>query len=202
MKNIHFIAVAVAVATSYSCFAQTHPILSRFIVSEINGRAFLSWSIIAGSTCDGIQIYRSVDSANFSRIGEIAGVCGSVSFEEPYDFTDNDPIKNSINYYRLDLGNQGFSQIVSVEIIDIESFGYQIRPHPAITEAKIYFDNSTLKEYQLTIYTINGIEVFSTATKEDFFQLNTSLLQSGLYLFAISISGNLPSVKGKLLVQH
>ncbi|MBK8587450.1 MAG: T9SS type A sorting domain-containing protein [Bacteroidetes bacterium] len=80
--------------------------------------------------------------------------------------------------------------------------GYQIRPHPAITEAKIYFDNSTLKEYQLTIYTINGIEVMSTATKEDFFQLNTSLLQSGLYLFAISISGNLPSVKGKLLVQH
>lgn len=182
--------------------AQSHPILGKFYISETEGSVFLSWSIIAGSTCNGIQIFRSTDSTNFSQIGEIYGVCGSVDFEQPYDFTDNNPVKNKVNYYRLELGSQGFSQVVSVEIIDIESNGYQIRPHPANTETKIYFDNNKKQEYQLILYNMNGIEVFTTTAKEDFFLLNTSLLQSGLYLFTISISGNPPTAQGKLFVQH
>lgn len=182
--------------------AQSHPILGKFYISDSEGDVYLNWSIIAGSTCNGIQIYRSTDSISFSQIGEIAGVCGSVGFEQPYDFTDNNPVKNKVNYYRLELGNQGFSQILSVEIIDIESNGYQIRPHPANSETVIYFDNNTKQEQQLTLYNMNGIVVFTTITNEDFFQLNTSLLQSGLYLFTISLSGNLPTAQGKLLVQH
>lgn len=197
-----FILVLFLTGTGRVAFAQSHPILGKFSISETEGRVFLSWSIIAGSTCNGIQIYRSTDSINFSQIGDIAGVCGSVDFEQPYDLTDNNPVKNKVNYYRLELGNQGFSQTVSIEIIDIESSGFQIRPHPANSEAVIYFDNNTKQEQQLTLYNMNGIAVFTAVTKEDFFQLNTSLLQSGLYLFIISVSGNLPTAQGKLLVQH
>jgi len=101
--------------------AQNHPILGKFSISENNGDVYLSWSIIAGSSCNGIQIYRSIDSINFSQIGDIPGVCGSVDFTQTYDFTDNNPVKNKVNYYRLELGNQDFSQIVSIEIIDISS---------------------------------------------------------------------------------
>ncbi|MDP2208521.1 MAG: T9SS type A sorting domain-containing protein [Bacteroidota bacterium] len=100
------------------------------------------------------------------------------------------------------MGNQGYSQIVSVEIIDIENSGYQIRPNTVSTEAKIYFDNSIKQEHQLTLYNMSGISVFTTTTKEDFFQLNSTLLESGIYLFTISTNGNLPITQGKLLVQH
>jgi len=182
--------------------AQTHPILGKFYISENEGDVYLSWSIIAGSSCNGIQIYRSTDSINFSQIGEIAGVCGSVNFEQLYDFTDNNPVKNKANYYRLQLGNQGLSQIVSIEIIDIESSDYQIRPNPTNAETKIYFDNNNKREYELSVFKFNGIKILSATVKDDFFILNTSELQSGLYLFTISASGNLPTAKGKLLVQH
>ena len=206
MKGVNSINLFLTSIFLYACiqstFAQSHPILGKFYISENEGDVYLNWSIIEGSTCNGIQIYRSTDSTNFSQIGEIYGVCGSVSFEQPYDFTDNNPVKNKVNYYRLELGNQGFSQIVSVEIIDIESNGYQIRPHPANSETKIYFDNNTNREQQLILYNMNGIEVFTSTTKEDFFLLKTSFLQSGLYFFTISISGNPPTAQGKLLVQH
>jgi hypothetical protein len=182
--------------------AQNHPILGKFSISENNGDVYLSWSIIAGSSCNGIQIYRSIDSINFSQIGNIPGVCGSVDFIQPFDFTDNDPVKNKVNYYRLELGNQDFSQIVSIEIIDISSNGYQIRPQPATDEVTIYFNNETKQEQYFKLYNLNGIEVFTARTKENFIQFNTAFLQSGLFLFTISVSESQSNVKGKLLVQH
>lgn len=182
--------------------AQSHPILGKFFVSENSGSVFLSWSIVAGSTCNGIQIYRSTDSLSFTQIGEIPGVCGSFDFIQPYDFTDNNPVKNKINYYRLELGDLGFSQTVSIEIIDIAQNGYQIRPHPANAETKIYFDNNNRQEQQFNLYNMHGVVVFTSTTNNDFIPVNTSLFQSGLYLFAISVQGNPPAIKGRLLVQH
>ncbi len=199
-KKLLFYLLLLIAATS--AYAQSHPILGKFFVSETKGSVFLSWSIIAGSTCNGIQIYRSVDGINFSQVGEIAGVCGSANFEQPYSFTDNTPVKNKVNYYRLELGSQGISQTVSIEIVDIENSGYQIRPQPANAETKIYFNNNNRKEQQLTLYNVSGIEISTSTTNEDFFKLNTSLLPSGLYFFTISISGTPPTIKGKLLVQH
>ena len=182
--------------------AQEQAILGRFSVSENKNDVYLTWSILAGTTCNGVQIYRSTDSINFTEVGRIIGVCGRFDFEEAFDFTDKNPVKNKINYYRLALGGQGLSEIVSVEIIDIESKGYQIRPHPANAETKFYFHNNTKQEQRFSLYNQNGIEVFTTTTKENFVQVNTAFLQSGLYLFNISTTGNPPTAKGKLLVQH
>ena len=183
-------------------FAQHNPILDNFSIFENNGKVFLNWTITSGSTCNGIQIYRSTDSTNFIQVGDIAGVCGSSSSPTPYNFTDDNPIKNSINCYRLELGGNGSSQILSVEIIDIASGGFQIRPNPIITDAKIYFDNNKKEEHHFTLYNMSGIAFLTTTTKESFFQLNATLLQSGIYFFTISTNENLPTAQGKLLVQH
>ena len=107
---------------------------------------------------------------------------------------------DKINYYRLELGNNGSSEILSVEIIDIET-GYQIRPNPVIGKVKIYFDNNTKLQHQLFIYNLNGFQIFSSTTKADFFELNTEIFLSGVYLFTISTKGNLPKATGKLMVQ-
>ena len=89
-------------------FAQRHPILGKFYLSENKGTVDLHWSIMEGSTCNGIQIYRSNDSIQFSKIGEISGVCGSISEEQSYTFSDVNPFRNQVNYYRLELGIHGF----------------------------------------------------------------------------------------------
>ena len=187
-------------ATS-NVFAQHNPILGNFTLFENNRKVYLNWSIVSGSTCNGIQIYRSTDNINYTQIGSIAGVCGNSSTAVSYNFTDNNPEKNKINYYRLELGNNGSSEILSVKIIDIES-GYQIRPNPVIGKAKIYFDNNTSLLFQLVIYNLKGVNIFTLETKTDFFELNTEKIQSGIYFFTIGTEGNVPKAKGRIMVQH
>ena len=199
-KNIKLLLCLLQLAATSNVFAQHNPILGNFTLFENNGKVYLNWSIVSGSTCNGIQIYRSTDNINYTQIGSIAGVCGNSSTAVSYNFTDTNHEKNKINYYRLELGNNGSSEILSVEIIDIES-GYQIRPNPIIGKAKIYFDNNTKLQYQLFIYNLNGIQVYYSTTKEDYFELNTETFLSGIYLFTISMEGNLPKAKGKIMVQ-
>src|SRR5687768_12462136 len=82
--------------------AQGSPILGKFSLSESNGQVALDWQIVAGSTCNGIQIYRSTDAVQYSQIGNIAGICGSITEAVNYFFTDTTPVKNAINYYYLE----------------------------------------------------------------------------------------------------
>lgn len=187
---------------SQFAFAQHNPILDNFLIIENNGTVFLHWTIISGSTCNGIQIYRSTDGKQFTQIGSIAGICGSSSAPKPYDFTDTNPINNSRNCYRLELGGNGTSEVLSLEIIDIATGGYQIRPNPVSTNAKIYFDNNRKAEHQFVLYNISGKIVTTITTKQDFFDLNASNLFSGLYFFSITNDNNVEKAKGKILIQH
>jgi hypothetical protein len=183
-------------------FAQHNPVLDNFLIVENNGTVFLHWTITSGSTCNGIQIYRSRDGKQFTEIGSIAGVCGGSSSPTPYDFTDKNPIKNITNYYRLELGGNGTSEVLSLEIIDIANGGYQIRPNPVSTNAKIYFDNNKMAEHEFVLYNISGKIVTTITTKEDFFDLPASNLFSGLYFFSIINDNSIEKAKGKIIIQH
>lgn len=182
--------------------AQQNPILGHFSVSEGNGKVFMSWQIIAGSTCNGIQIYRSIDSLHFIEIGDIPGIYGNITTAQDYDFIDYEPEINKINYYRLQLGNNGFSEIIAVEIIRLEIGGYQIRPNPVSTVAKIYFNNIKKEPHQFVLYNLKGILVTNLSSNEDFFDFNANNLDSGLYFFSISNANNLVKAKGKMIIQR
>ncbi len=187
------------VVTANVC-AQVDPFLDKFTVVENNGKVYLNWTISSGRTCKGTQIYRSTDGINYFQIGKIDGICGSSSSPVNYDYTDDHPIKNKVNYYRLELGGNGTSESRSVEYINFES-GYQVRPNPIIDKARVYFENKTKREHQLSMYTLNGIQVFTTSTNDEFFEISTGTLISGMYLFAIFTDGNVPTARGKLVVQ-
>ncbi|MBK9477393.1 MAG: T9SS type A sorting domain-containing protein [Bacteroidetes bacterium] len=204
MRHLRQILILVIflVGTVKIAFSQRSPILGQFSISTTDGKVFLNWSIVSGATCNGIQIYRSADTSNFSQIGEIPGVCGSASFEQFYNYTDYHPLKNQLNYYRLELGSLEYSQTVSIEVIDIEYGGYQIRPQPANTAAKIYFENNNKQEYDFSLFDLKGQKLLTASGKEDYFALNTTDVQSGLYFFTISNPGKPQVIKGKLMVLH
>lgn len=204
MKNNSYIRqffCYIFIFVTTASFAQKSPILGSFSISENKETVFLNWQIVAGSNCNGIQIWRSLDSLYFTQIGFIPGICGNISTPQDFSFTDRNPVKNKINYYRLELGNTGPSEILSIEIIDIEN-GYQIRPNPVSDFAKIYFYNNTNHLFQLTIFNLNGAEILRTETKKDFFELSAQGIPSGIYLFTIGTAGSLPKAKGKIIVQH
>lgn len=187
---------------AFSLHGQQNPILDRFMATENNGTIYLNWVITSGSTCNGIDIFRSVDSLNFSLIGSIGGICGSPEFAQPYSFTDEDPVKNSINYYRLELGGSGYSEIIAVELIIFDGNNYQIRPNPATTEAKIIFENDQNQPALLKLYDFRGNLIEEITTEENFFIINTAYLSGEMYLFTISDFENKANIKGKLMVQH
>lgn len=176
--------------------------LDRFTASEINGRVYLEWIISAGNTCQGIRILRSTDSINFIQIGDIGGVCGNINTPQGYDFTDDNPIKNKINYYRLELGGIGLSKIISVEIIDLQSGGYQVRPNPVTSKSVIHFSNPGKRPCQLNIYSISGHEIFHKEVFDNSFHLFKGDLQTGFYLFTITTMEGTRIVNGKFLVMN
>lgn len=189
------------VLTRLVVFAQHSPTLGHFDLSKNNEKVFLNWSITQGNLCNGIEILRSIDKINFERIGGIQGICGSTSSTIEYLFIDEKPVKNKINYYKLELGSLLDFQVLSIEITDIEENGYQVRPNPAVDYTKIYFNNDKRKEHQFSLYNLNGTLVFFTKTEEDIIEINTQSLLPGLYIFDI-IGGNNPiKIVGKIIVQ-
>ena len=181
-------------------FAQSHPFLNKFLATRIGDAVYLNWRLKAGSTCNGIQIYRSTDTLSFTKIYEISGVCGAAYESRSYDYTDLSPIKNKINYYRIGLNENGFSQIISLDIISFENDKFQIRPNPIVRESKIYFDNPKNKPYELSVYSLNGSKVFTFQTTNDNFEINGSSLIAGLYLFVISAIDDVQTMHGKFVV--
>ena len=198
----HFSTTILICMIGFSSFSQPTAILDYFTAFEYKGSVYLNWMITSGSTCDGIKIYRSTDSLSFKEIGNIGGVCGSTSAPQPYSFTDENPDKNSINYYRLELGFNDFSEIISLEVIILESNKIQIRPNPVVNKAKIYFENSIGEKFNLLLYDSNGRLCKKLSTNEDFFIFDSTDFQSGNYFFIISNSnGDIINIS-ILIVQH
>jgi hypothetical protein len=178
--------------------AQEFSILGNFSITEDNGRVFLSWSILSGNTCDGTKIFRSKDGLSFTQIGEISGICGSATTSEDYSFIDEEPAGNVINYYRLELGASGYSQTLSVDVVNIGESGYQLRPNPLSGTGKIFFENKKHDQCHLTVCNISGAELFNTTTTDNFFRLSAAAIPNGCYIFLITGDGK--QISGKIVV--
>jgi hypothetical protein len=184
-----------------SSSAQSHPFLENFSATLYQGRVYLDLTMKAGNTCNGIQIYRATDTMNFSRIGLIPGICGSLTKAESYQFTDEAPVLNQVNYYRLELGAFGLSQIIAIDVPDVSDRGYQIRPHPVHGPAQLFFDKQENVSYQLIIYTQHGVEAHRDATFDSYFIMDNISLPGGIYFFSISPAPHTRiEIRGRMVV--
>lgn len=165
--------------------AQQHPLLDNFFIIESNGSVYLNWTIKGGKSCNGIRIYRSEDSTNFHQIGSIEGICGNIDFPQPYSFIDENPVENKINYYKIELGLEGFSSVLSLEIIGMGKSGSQVRPNPAKDHARVYFNNPKKNSSSLLLYNASGNVVQTQNSELDYFDLNFSGVDQGTYVYII-----------------
>lgn len=182
-------------------FSQDDIPLDKFSVEELNGVVSLSITISSGNICNGVQFYRSTDSLNYELIGQIQGYCGSISEPISYQFTDEHPVKNTRNYYRVNLGGYGYSNVISVDIIDLNKSGYQIRPNPASENVSIYFENKFKNNRTIYLYDLKGNKFYQNQTTEKYVNFNVTNIPNGLYVFVIFDEKNQLMTKGKLLIQ-
>lgn len=103
-----------------------HFLLNNFTGFQQDKVIYLSWTFGSGNHCNGTRVFRSDDRVVFTEIGEISGICGTSEAPVTYSFTESLPLPNTVNYYRLELGNQGFSTILDVEYFVPGKGGYSV----------------------------------------------------------------------------
>ena len=175
-------------------------ILDDFAIDLNQGKVLLAWTIKSGNVCNGIQIYRSSneDSVNFELIEDIQGVCGDLSSAVTYTFTDETPIPNKVNYYKLLLG-QEFSNVLGIEVLLIPVGSYLLKPQPVRNSSALYFNNSNNHNFELKIFDDFGSIVYLHETYSNKFLLDSTMVASGLYYFTLENKSNKSIINGKAL---
>jgi len=178
--------------------AQTFFLINNFLLNNIENKVELNWTITAGNTCDGITIFRSIDSIYFEVIEVIEGICGSTFENQSFNFVDEKPIYNEINYYRLRFGGYAATETKSIKVIDFTQKDFYIEPHPIINNSILYFDNPTKLTAIITIYDLNGKMIYEVQNQNNYFQLSSNQFGTGLYVFTITLE-NEKIISGKFI---
>jgi len=181
--------------------SQQMPEVHGFRAQHSGGVVYLEWTMRSGSICNGISVTRSEDSLNFTQIGSIAGLCGSVSAPVLYRFQDPNPIGNTSLYYRLELGTVGQSNTISLFVPETGFGEYQIFPNPFSANSRLYFFNPRAEQFHLRIFDVRGQAYLSAETTGDNFALGNETLKPGLYYFILYMDGSEAGlVKGNFMV--
>lgn len=174
--------------------------LVSFNAQLIKHSVRLEFVIRGGFTCQGIRVERATDSINFSGIYEFSGVCGGSSSDIKYTYTDNSPISNKTNYYRLDLRTYGVSDIVSVYYLDLGDNNYLCIPNPCTTNCKLFFVNEEKRKLQFLVFDVNGNETTRFFTIENSINISQLHLTNGVYFFSLRDEDKIIS-KGKFMMR-
>jgi hypothetical protein len=183
-------------------FGQGENFLDKFQAGIVQDKVLLSWTVKTGNSCNGIRILHTLDSTSFNEIGTIEGVCGSTSAPTNYSFTHLHPIANAKNYYKLDFGGEGFSQIIAVNYFDFSENGFVLLPNPIQTDSKLYFNNENNANSVLTLYSTNGSVVHAEKSTLNYFGISGYSLEIGTYLFTLKTEGKSSEISGKFMVTH
>ncbi len=181
--------------------AQDEGPLDAITALENNSKVYLKWTIKSGNTCNGIRIHRSSDSISFNTIGQINGICGSTTESISYTFTDDSPKLNAKNYYTIEMGDLGFSRIVSVEVFDF-SAGIIVRPQPANEFVQLIFMNDRNEHYILQMYNLQGELMVEKSSETNRFEIDTNDFPNGIYVYKIVNEKLTPLTSNKIIVNR
>jgi len=96
---------------------------------NVGARNRVDWSTAAEERGDAFEVERSLDGANFTKIGTVAAR-GSAS---GYSFLDNAAAPGK-NYYRLKMttpsGEFSYSEVVNATVKNANAFGMEAFPNP------------------------------------------------------------------------
>ena len=179
--------------------ARSQSILADFNIDLSNGKVLLAWTIKSGSTCNGMQIFRSQDSIEYELIEDIQGVCGDLSSPVSYTFTDSEPELNATNFYKISFGGTQESNVLSIEVFNILSNSYLLKPNPVRGISDLYFNNDNQNELVLKVFGDFGDIIYTDTTTNTKFVLDRSFFSSGMYYFSLENLNTRNIINGKAL---
>lgn len=177
--------------------AQPHPLLQDFSGYQLGNSVFLRWTFRSGSLCEGVRIERSQDGIIFNEIGEIPGICGNPETSVTFTFTDSLPVPNTRNYYRLELGNTGYTTALEVEFIPAGDQGYTILYSDQGAELSV--ENPPGRKGKVSILDISGKRIDSYIFDQRRIALTRKPVIKGIYLFMLRYE-NGAGLSGKFII--
>lgn len=178
--------------------SQPHTLLLDFSGYQQENQLVLRWTFRSGSLCEGTRIERSTDGLTFNLIGEIPGICGSPGSAFTYTYIDSFPNVNSVNHYRLELGNFGYTTTISAEFIKASNSGFVVMSNNA-GQTDILFQNSPGRKASVIIYNNLGKRVMELDGTGRRIALPQGKLSAGVYLLLLNFSDN-TSVSGNFIM--
>lgn len=195
---LKYLFISFLIAFGYN--ANTQTILGDFDIDQSDGKVLLAWTIKSGSVCNGMQIFRSKDSVNFVLIEDIQGVCGDLSSSVSYTYTDQTPILNNYNYYKINFGGLEDSNILGIEVINILSNSYLLKPNPVTGASDLYFENDNQSEVVLKVFDDFGDVIYLKETQANKFTLDSTSFSSGMYYFSLENKTTRNVINGKAVI--
>ena len=161
-----------------------HPILVSFELVQVDNTVQLTFGILGGASCNGVQWERAGADLNFEAIAAISGVCGGSEFTEYYSLVDEAPLTGEESFYRLVLGNQGRSQERSFLFVALDD-GVKLYPNPSSAVVNLRFSNPSQKLVKIRVFDISGSLVFEDLSQNGEYQLNVTDLRRGVHLVEV-----------------
>ena len=195
---LKYLFISFLIAFGYN--ANTQTILGDFDIDQSDGKVLLAWTIKSGSVCNGMQIFRSKDSVDFVLIEDIQGVCGDLSSSVSYTYTDQTPILNNYNFYKINFGGLEDSNILGIEVINILSNSYLLKPNPVTGASDLYFENDNQSEVVLKVFDDFGDVIYLKETQANKFTLDSTSFSSGMYYFSLENKTTRNVINGKAVI--
>lgn len=168
--------------------------LIDFSASCLDKSVQLKWTVASQINNDYFTIERSMDGVNFKQVGIVDGA-GNTNRMINYSFTDNQPY-DGLSYYRLKQtdfnGGYEYFQLVSVEC-DLES-------HPVVFPNPSSGKFSLEAKGKLTIYNLNGEEIYFEQNMSDNKQVDLSKEAKGIYFYQLRSSNDVIT-SGKIVIE-
>lgn len=174
-----------------------HPILRSFSAVKQTEGVLLKWVIKGGQQCQGTMLHRANDSFVFEVINDIPGICGDFTEDETYTFLDTVPFPNTINYYRLELGFQGFSDTVTAFFEDFGSDDFLLYTDSEKDIYRVLFSNDRNREATIQVFDVSGKLMLEEARIGNDFTIEPNGWRAGVYLFRI-LGVSESEISGKL----
>lgn len=133
-----------------------HPFIRSFDLTVLDGRVLVAWTMQGGSTCDGSEVLRSANGADFTAVHRIEGICGDATLDVPFSWIDDAPPEFSTLFYRIKLGNEGYTSIKSVEFTQLTTSQQRFFPSPMREEATLLLNVPASARVDLLIFDMNG----------------------------------------------
>ena len=174
---------------------QEHPIIAFFTAQSSNDQVLLTWNIIGGNNCNGIDIFHSANGVDYDQIGNIPGICGALDEDEPYRFVHEDPAPNQVNYYKLLLGGQGYTTPLLFTFYQTGKDGFTFFPNPSTDNIQLYISDD-FQNTSIEIIDMNGKVVYDSEQQSGRLRdISLIDLESGTYIIRMRQDNTLISSK-------